>query len=159
MALRVMLCCNDWRNGNFTGFADSVEIEDVRLVGGRVAVRYDHGKRVPGAHSIEGDDTLRFGRIRVPALAYVTWVGNWCWDCASVRSIHALTLLNYLAVKLDWHTEDTAEEIAEAFDKRKVITPSEWKRYRANEAPSEPTTALDEAQIATEARIQPKGGL
>lgn len=123
-----MLCCNDHRSGVFLGYAEAVEVQEVSLVGGRVSVNYEM-KKLARAQTVEGDHTLRIGRIRVPALGYKTWVGNWCWDLVHVRAVHALTILNYLASKSDWHCEEAECSIFEAFNDRRLVTPEEWKKY------------------------------
>lgn len=132
MPLQVMLCCNDWRNGNFLGRAESVEIHDVSLEGGSVTCNWIN-KRINSAKSYEGTSTLRIGRLLVPCLGYKTWVGNWCWDCATVRAVHALKIINYLA-KSRFHAIEAEAEIYEAVNDRHVVTPDEWKRYLAKEA-------------------------
>lgn len=127
MPLTVMLCCNDYRNGNYLGYVESIEIEEITLEGARMRIGWDD-KPPRGAKSYEGEATLRIGRLRVPALSYKTWVGNWCWDAAWVRGIHALRILNFLAAKEHWHCTEAPCEVYEAFNDRRIVTVAEWKR-------------------------------
>lgn len=126
MPITIMLCCNDYRNGEFLGYAENIEIDEVEMVGGRVAVR---GGLEPPATSkpIEGEEGLRIGRIVVPCLSYKTWVGNWCWDAAQVRAVHALKIVNYL-IAAKWHCEDGPYAQYEAVNKGLPISPDEWLR-------------------------------
>ena len=96
MPVTIMLCCNDWRNGNPTPYAESVELFECQLSGGRVRVDWDK-KPLPESKPYQGEQTLRVGKLRLPCLAYNTWVGNWCWDAASIRLIYAVEIWNYLA--------------------------------------------------------------
>lgn len=143
MPTKIMLACNDWRNGNWLGVCESVEIADITLVGGRVTSAHS-SERLINAKAYEGDTTLRVGRVSIPCLSYKTWVGNWCWDCASVRAIHALKVMNYLAGKPDWHCEEAEFEIFKAFNDRRVVTVDEWKRYLG--PPSNPANATRPAE-------------
>lgn len=127
MPITVMLCCNDPNNGLFLGKAESIEVGDIELEGPSIAISYKEQK-LSRASPMEGEHTLRIGRLQVPALGYKTWVGNWCWDAAKVRGVHALRILNFLAAKPHWHCTQAVCEIYEAFNDRRKITPDEWKR-------------------------------
>lgn len=126
MPIKVSLCCNDHRNGNYLGYAESLEIEDITLVGGRVKVGILE-QRVTGANAAAGDKTLIVGRCRIPCLSYTGWYGNWCWDMARVRSVYALELLNYLAGLKHWHCEDGPQIVVRKFDRHERMTPDEWR--------------------------------
>jgi hypothetical protein len=128
MPIEVMLCCNDHRNGNFLGYAEAIEVHDVSLVGGRVTVGFK-SEKLASAKSYQGEHTLRIGRLVIPCLGYQTWVGNWCWDCATVRGIESWRIINYLAGKPEWYCEKAECSIYEAFNDRCVVTIEEWKRY------------------------------
>ena len=131
MPLTLALCCNDPDNGNFEGYAESIEIHDVELEGPRVTCNHLPGKPPKGSHKFEGEDGLRVGRCVIPCLDYKTWYGNWCWDAARVRAVHALRVLNYLVEKRGWHCVQAGTEIFEAINERHRVTVQEWKRYLA----------------------------
>ena len=127
MPLNVMLCCNDDRNGDFLGRAEAIEVEDIQLEGGSVTCNWI-SRRLSRAKSYEGDSTLRIGRLFIPCLEYRTWVGNCCWDCAKIRAVHALRIINYLA-KARWHAVEAEYRIFDAINERRVVTADEWMRY------------------------------
>lgn len=122
MPIHVDLCCNDPDNGNDTGYAESIELFDCTLVGGRVRVAFDP-EPPSGVNPYEGVSTLRFGRMRLPILGYKGWYGNWCWDRATMRLIHAVAIWNYLVNKSDWHCEEGPEELYELFNAHREIEP------------------------------------
>lgn len=127
MALRIAMCCNNPDNGVFQGKTDFIEIEDVRLYGPEVTCR-EEDRTLKSARPVEGNTTLRIGRVCVPCLAYKTWWGNWCWDCASVRAVNALKVLNYL-IERGWRCEEAADEVFEAVNAGKPIDGPTWKRF------------------------------
>ena len=127
MPLRVMLACNDPDNGNWTGKADMVEIEGIELEGRAVSVDH-YPRKMRKALSGEGIETLRIGRCVVPSLGYRRWVGNWCWDCAHVRAMNALHILNYL-VSRGWRCTAGTCEVADAIDAGKAIDQNTWKSF------------------------------
>ena len=130
MPINLVFACNDYRNGLPLGYTDTVDIEvgddDIRLVGGRVTVSYDINP-ARDAQPYEGVHNLSVGRVKVPCLDYQKWYGNWCCDRASVRAVHALKIINYLAKKKDWHAEDAPDWFSTAFDVSRIVTPQQWK--------------------------------
>lgn len=122
MPVTIMLCCNDWRNGNPTPYAESVELFECQLSGGRVRVDWDK-KPLPESKPYQGEQTLRVGKLRLPCLAYNTWVGNWCWDAASIRLIYAVEIWNYLAERPDWHCEAGPVKLFQLFNECGKIDP------------------------------------
>ena len=133
MLIKICLCCNDYRNGNFIGLAETVEIHDVTIEGNPVTCGHLDCRPPKGSTKIEGEDGLRIGRIVIPCLSYKTWYGNWCWDSAAVRAVHALRVLNYLVQKRGWRCTEAENEIFTAINDRHHVTVSEWKRYLANQ--------------------------
>lgn len=131
MPVKLVFACNDYRNGQPLGYTESVDVElgdeEIRLVGGRVKCDCLNEK-LKGASSIEGDLTLCVGRKRIPCLGYEGWYGNWCCDRATVRAIHARTVVNYLAKRKDWHAEDCPAWFAKAFNVDRVVTAEQWKQ-------------------------------
>jgi hypothetical protein len=118
----IMLCRNNPDNGNPTPYADSVELFDCHLTGSRVRVACTT-KPLPDATPVQGLFTLHVGRVRIPCLDYRTWVGNWCWDAASVRLIFAVQVWNYLAANPNWHCEEGPSKLFEMFNAHTRIDP------------------------------------
>jgi hypothetical protein len=112
VSIHVMLCCNDWRDGNFEGRAECVEIEGLKMQGGSIRVNHENG-------------VLQFGRLKVKA-SYKTWVGNWCWDMATVSAVDARRMLNYL-IRQKWHCEEGACGLFDKINAGQEIGEVEWK--------------------------------
>ena len=129
MAIHIMLCCNDYHNGAFLGYAESIEVGDITMVDGRVTVGYEE-KKLKDSGPAEGDATLRIGRLRVPCLGYQTWVGNWCWDCAFVRAVHVQRILNYL-IKRGFHCEQGPCALFDKINARQDITHADLGKAEA----------------------------
>lgn len=122
MPFTVMVCCNDYRNGNPTGRFESLEIFDCELTGLPMTFSCEdrhHRERNSGT----GDMTARFGRLTVPALSYKSWVGNWCWDAVSVRLIYAVRIWNHLVSTGNWHCEGGPCELFDLFNSKGMIDP------------------------------------
>jgi hypothetical protein len=115
VAMHVEFCCNDPRNGAALGYFETAEMFGCTLVGGRVTLGW-RCEKVAGSNAAEGDESLRVGRLVLPCLGYTAWFGNWCWDRASIRLIHAVDVWNYLAAKKDWHCEEGPDELYEMFN-------------------------------------------
>ena len=122
MPISIELCCNDWRNGVDQGYAENIKLFECDLTGGRVRTDWLRDRR-PNAIAADGDSTLRIGRLLLPCLSYRTWHGNWCWDSARVRLIHAVAIWNYLAKKPDWHCEGGPCELYDLFNRHGEIAP------------------------------------
>ncbi len=122
MPILVELCCNNPDNGFDQGYAEAVEMFDCTLVGGRVRTAW---KPDPpsGVKPYEGVSTLIVGRLSLPCLQYQPHFGNWCWDAARLRLIHAVKIWNYLAAKQDWHCEEAPEELFALFNAHGRIEP------------------------------------
>jgi hypothetical protein len=125
----IALACNDHRNGVPLGYAEAITIEGIRLVGGRVVAVNFREQPTRRATAHDGLHTLCIGRLKIPALGYKRWYGNWVWDAASVRPLNALSVINYLAAKPDWFCEEGESTLFRAFNRRRVITREEWASF------------------------------
>lgn len=66
--MRVAFACNDYRNGIFQGWCDSIHIGEIEFEGPRTTIR-------------ELSPTeLRVGRCKYRMTGCAEWVGNWCWN-------------------------------------------------------------------------------
>lgn len=119
MPVLIMFCCNDWRNGNCLGQADSFELFGCEIEGG-APIRIDYKpKKLPGSNVADGDHTLIFGRLKIPCISWSSWVGNWCWDAAKVRHVHAVECWNYLVARKDYQCVHGPEKLFEGFNQHK----------------------------------------
>lgn len=90
-AIRVMLACNDHRNGVFTGRLEALQFE--AKDGSRVEIYLaDRPPRVVH-HEFKDGEYLRVGHVVVQCHGWDTWVGNWCWDETIVGLSAARVLL------------------------------------------------------------------
>ena len=105
--IELMLCCNDDRNGMNTGHADGIDLCDNGDI--MMALR-----GTPRVCRLVGN-VLTIGRIKVTAITYQTWVGNWCWDCARVTLEDAARVLNYLRT-CGWDCEMGYEVLADLYE-------------------------------------------
>lgn len=107
----VMLCCNDPRNGLFTGHLSAIE------VGPNMKFQ------TPGIWDEHSGPRLRYlwepgrftdnARIAIsgryfPVVHHRSWFGNWCWDAVNMRGSTVLTLLNWMRGK-PWFDLEEAE--------------------------------------------------
>lgn len=112
------LCCNDYRNGNFTGILQTLELEYkgehlIRLeVDCRMSVNY-----VIWQNNQQG---VRISRRAFPIRAQQSWYGNWCWDAVDVSPKTALQIINYIRQKC--HIEEGIQNLWEAFRADRDIT-------------------------------------
>jgi hypothetical protein len=125
MAIHVDFACNDPDNGNPVGKFHQLQVQagvdDMEFEGPCY-------QRDGVIFRMEGE-MAHVGRLRIPVLAYRSWVGNWCWDRIYVSWVHALEIINYLGKleKQGWHMSCGPEQLFEAFNERHAITPAEWK--------------------------------
>ena len=109
MKMQLMLAVNDPRNGAHTGQVDQVEIDDlIYLEGEPVSCGTD-------GYSLEIDG-LRFN-----LKGYGVWVGNMCWDCATLESVHVAKIVNHLR-SLGWSCTEAETSLFEAYHDSKPIT-------------------------------------
>ena len=105
--IELMLCCNDDRNGMNTGHADGIDLCDNGDI--MMALR-----GTPRVCRLVGN-VLTIGRIKVTAITYQTWVGNWSWDCARVTLEDAARVVNYLRM-CGWDCEMGYEALADLYE-------------------------------------------
>lgn len=118
MVSRVCFACNDPDNGQFTGRADSIEIDfnngtvlSCRLQGTDIKIGLNQNL-----------SSIKIGRLRVPIRAYFSWHGNWCWDSATVDAVDAIRLFSYLSKLKHWHCEEAPDFLFDAFNNKRPIS-------------------------------------
>jgi len=101
----LMICCNDSRNGNFTGIIGGLSIDDLLRLepdDDRIAVKF-----IPAEAGKCG--FVKIARRRFPIRSHTPWVGNWCWDAVDVSVETAAEILNYVQ---EWfHCEEGEETL------------------------------------------------
>lgn len=102
----VMVQWNYWRNGNFQGRCEGVEINDQLTL---------HNFDVPCKL---GKNAIVFGWRVFPIHGHREWVGNWCWDMVWMTPETAKKLIRYLAY-LDADPESGETEAFEKFEAMK----------------------------------------
>jgi len=108
MKMQLMLAVND-DNGMHTGQVDQVEVDDlICLEGEPVSCIY-----LPCA--------LMIGSLWFEHKGYQTWVGNICWDCATLESVHIATIINYLR-SIGWDCTEAETSLFEAYHNGNPIT-------------------------------------
>ena len=124
MAVSIDFCCNDPDNGNYVG---KFHMMQVRC--GDIDLEFDGPWSQSEGITFRVDGGFAFiGRIKVKALAYREWVGNWCWNSISVAWPDALRIINYLGNSNGgWHLSGGDADLFDAFNERKAITPQEWR--------------------------------
>lgn len=92
--IRIMLCCNDPRNGIFAHRLSGLEIGPNMSF---MATAW-YESREPRMRWIEKDGVTHAIAIagkHFPIVGYRSWVGNWCWDMAVMEGRTVLELLNW----------------------------------------------------------------
>ena len=86
MKFRLMLCCNDYRNGAHTGQTDEVDIclEPILNLEGP-----------PVSCNADGRE-LELDGLHFPVKGYREWAGNWCWVCVALEGVHVTLIINHL---------------------------------------------------------------
>jgi hypothetical protein len=108
MKLHLMLAVNN-EYGNRVGQVDRVEIDDlISLEGEPVSCVY-----LPQA--------VMVGSLWFNHEGYQTWVGNICWDCATLESKDVAAIINYLH-KLGWSCTEAETGLFEAYHNDESIT-------------------------------------
>lgn len=92
----IMLAVNDYRNGNFLGRVEKVEL--ISRDSSDIALELENHFSPPAtiAFAVKGNKA-RIGRKMFAIKGYATWVGNWCWDAILVDAETAAAILNYLS--------------------------------------------------------------
>lgn len=94
--MKITLACNDWRNGNFRGTVDAVNIEADDDIEPMLALS---GNEMPCGYTYDDNKRsgLWIGDLRdIVLLGYARWAGNWCWDMACINDDDAVRIINYL---------------------------------------------------------------
>ena len=93
MALRVMFACNDYRNGMFQGWFDSVGIDkyEAELDGPPTRITF------LTRDGVNITNRVRIGRKVFEHTGVAEWVGNWCWD--EIRIVDGKRLLRHLKAR------------------------------------------------------------
>lgn len=86
VSIDVMLCCNNPDNGIFDGKLRALEIGPNMSF---YAIQWE-GRRIALL-----DNAIRISGKRFPVNGFREWVGNWCWDCVTMRGSTVLELLNW----------------------------------------------------------------
>lgn len=118
MHICVAFACNDYRNGNDLGRAESVNVcygtaPTIELQGSSKVFRL-HNPRV-----------LRVGRRLYPIISFREWYGNWCWNAVCVNRIVASMIVNQL-IDAGWHCDGAATDMFEKLNSKKAINPEDF---------------------------------
>jgi hypothetical protein len=99
---QVMFCCNDDR-GNFAGRVEAIEIHDeIRLFSPKATPPVMKWTERPAYTNVQ------VGRRAFSCRNHQAWVGNWCWDTATMTEKQALLLIKHL-LETGWVVEEWAE--------------------------------------------------
>jgi hypothetical protein len=112
MKMHLMLAVNDHHTGNFTGQVDQIEIDDLIYLEGQSAscqVQF-HRPR-----------WLEIGGLRFNLKGYRRWVGNICWDCATLEHIHVPRIIEHLRT-IGWDCTEAETSLWEAYRDGQPIT-------------------------------------
>src|SRR5690348_12173541 len=72
--IRLMLCCNDWRNGLFSGRCSQITLD-------YAALTLESPYADSALKCAIGKCDFRLGKDHVwPQYGHTEWLGNWCWD-------------------------------------------------------------------------------
>jgi hypothetical protein len=105
------LLVNDHR-GNDTGYAEGIDIRDGASP---VLSLRDGHVRCYVRHTPDRGDWLRFGRRLYPLHRYVSWYGNWCWDCAWLEAEHIVEIVN-VCQERGWSCEEGEASLFDAYE-------------------------------------------
>ena len=100
MKLQVMLAVNDHKNGLHMGEVDCIEVEDILVIEGPPVSCSSNGYKL---ELLDG----QYYNLK----GYQTWVGNWCWDCAWLESIHVAKMVNHLLENKRWEYFEAEESL------------------------------------------------
>jgi hypothetical protein len=109
MKMHLMLAVND-SNGAHTGQVDRVEVDNlIYLEGDPVSCH----ALWPRTFEIDG---LHFN-----LKGYKAWVGNMCWDCATLEHVHVSKIVEHLR-SIGWGCTEAETSLFEAYHNRQPIT-------------------------------------
>lgn len=122
-------CCNDWRNGNFTGRVTNIELQVGNETGLELACEESYPSRCPefrfDGDGEPSDKYIAISGKRFPASGYRTWVGNWCWDAVTMDAITAADLLNFLRSSGKWQAEGGIVRLGDQWESGEKFRPSD----------------------------------
>lgn len=113
--IKLHFACND-DNGNHTGIVEAVEIEDVIYLEGEAV------SLTLGQHNI-----INIAGLSFDISGYSRYIGNICWDCATLETAYAATIINYLRT-LGWFCTEAESKIFDKFSSGQDITVDDLDR-------------------------------
>lgn len=115
----LMLACNDYRNGVFTGLCDAIKVlpswrDDLllELAGAAWRVR-------------DGQGGLWIGHEHLTVARSKAWYGNWCWNAYEVSLREAARLITALCASPRWDIEAGETHLYNAW-RRQDTQAGEW---------------------------------
>ncbi len=96
---RLMICCNDPDNGEFTGECCGIDVRGVHVMLDRPVPMQDES-----AHK-----WLILGEVGIRYHHHGSWVGSWCWESYHVTEADALQILE-MARREHGHIESAPAE-------------------------------------------------
>src|SRR4051812_39830985 len=109
-----MLCVNDWRNGMGLCRIEKVSIDEtIELEGPYGWEGEEDESELIGTTPFDANaTTVTIGGATFRHCGYREWVGNWCWDSATMDPRTVLDLLNHLK-RLEWDCHLAADSLFE----------------------------------------------
>jgi len=102
MKVKLMLRVNSEKNGVHLGKVDQIQILDLMDLEGKLLECY------------AASGTLVIDGLRFNLKGYANWVGNWCWDQATVEHVHVPRILKALMDNGWWLNEAQSEPEADS---------------------------------------------
>lgn len=112
MNIQLHLACNN-DNGNHTGVVVAAEVLDTIYLEGD-----------PVSCTATSPSVLNIAGLSFNLKGYGRWVGNICWDCATLESTHVATIINYLRT-LGWSCTEAESSLFDKFHSGQDITAQE----------------------------------
>lgn len=114
--VKIYLSCNNPDNGNPQGYVESVQIN----VGSIEPALVLEGNRLK-CRAYPTIYVLSLGHFKkIELLNYHTWVGNWCWNMATVSAKEAVKVVNYLK-RRGWHCEGGWADMCDKWENEHVF--------------------------------------
>lgn len=108
----VHVCCNDWKNGAFTGKVSSIEIGSTTL-----ECRFSNWE----PRITEGADFIRIGGKKLRCSGATYSVGNWCWNAYRCHDADVLALINWPKFRKWFQMTEAPERVADAYNNGKPL--------------------------------------
>lgn len=104
--MNLHVCCNDWRNGIFTGKVSAIEVASLNL-----ECRFlDWQPRIT-----EGDGFIRIGGRKLRCSGSKYGIGNWCWNGYKCDAEDVLALLNWPKFRTWFDLTEAPEKVFDAY--------------------------------------------